>query len=51
MDRAEICERLKKHLEFLEKAAETAEKEGFYKGVAELSAQILETVKLIHEYS
>lgn len=51
MDRTELCERLKKHLEFLEKAAENAENNDFYKGVAELSTQILETVKLIHEHS
>lgn len=51
MDRTELCERLKKHLEFLEKAAENAAGLDRYSEAAELSKQILETVKLLDEYS
>lgn len=49
MGRTELCERLKKHLEFLEKAAENAAGLDRYIEAAELSKQILETVQLIND--
>lgn len=49
MDRTELREKLKKHLEFLEKAAENAAGLDHYGEAAELSKQILETVKLIND--
>ena len=49
MDRAELQKRLEKHLDFLEKAAESAAELNCYSDAAELSKQILETVKLIDD--
>ena len=51
MNRAELHERLEKHLEFLEKAAENAAGLDCYSETAEISKQILETVKLLDDYS
>ena len=51
MDRAELRKKLKDHLNFLQKTAESAAGLDHYGEAAELSKQILETVKLLDEYS
>lgn len=51
MDKAELRKRLEEHLNFLEKTAQDAANVDNYIGAAEISKQILETVKLLDDYS
>ena len=51
MDRAELQKRLEEHLNFLEKTAQNAANVDNYIGVVGISKQILETVKLLDDYS
>lgn len=51
MDRTELRKKLEEHLDFLGKTAENAAVLDRYIEAAELSKQILETVKLLDEYS
>ncbi len=51
MDRTELRKKIEEHLKFLEKSADYAVGANDYIGAAEISKQILETVKLLDEYS
>ena len=49
MDRAELRKKLEDHLGFLQKTAKEAAASAYYGEAAELSKQILETVKLLDD--
>ena len=51
MDRTELRKRLEEHLDFLKKTAQDAANVDNYIGVVGISKQILETEKLLDDYS